>query len=69
MYVMEKLDYRKIPLVKLVDKILVNAAKANASDIHFDPYEKFLKVRVRIDGDLRDYLELPEELKTYYIEN
>lgn len=63
MYVMEKLDYRKIPLVKLVDKILVNAAKANASDIHFDPYEKFLKVRVRIDGDLIDYLELPEELK------
>ena len=41
------------PLVRLVDSILADAVKRNSSDIHFEPEEKFLRLRYRIDGVLR----------------
>ena len=41
------------PLVRLVDSILADAVKRNASDIHFEPEERFLRLRYRIDGVLR----------------
>ena len=50
----------KTPIVNVVDDIIANAAKAGASDIHFDPRENSLMVRIRIDGDLRDYTEIPK---------
>ena len=52
-------DYEKTPIVEIVNNILVDASKRGASDIHFDPYEQFLKTRVRIDGELIDYTEIP----------
>lgn len=52
-------DYEKTPVVEIVNDILIDASKRGASDIHFDPYENFLKTRVRIDGELIDYTEVP----------
>lgn len=53
-------DLTKIPIVNVVDDIIANASRAGASDIHFDPRENSLMVRFRIDGDLRDYTEIPK---------
>ena len=50
----------KTPIVNVVDDIIANASKAGASDIHFDPRENSLMVRIRIDGDLQDYTEIPK---------
>jgi type IV pilus assembly protein PilB len=47
------------PLVKLVDSIVADAIRMGASDIHFETYEKRIRVRFRIDGDLREMAPLP----------
>ncbi|HDN27453.1 MAG TPA: type IV-A pilus assembly ATPase PilB [Thioploca sp.] len=41
------------PVVKFVNKMLYDAIKRGASDLHFEPYEKFFRVRFRIDGMLK----------------
>src|SRR5574344_2412077 len=56
-------DFEKMPIVEIVNDILVDAAKRGASDIHFDPQEKAMKVRIRIDGALTDYAEVPNAVK------
>ena len=53
-------DMTKIPVIDVVDDILVSAAQKGASDIHFDPREEHLLVRIRIDGDLVDYTIIPK---------
>ena len=52
-------DFEKTPVVEIVNNILVDASKRGASDIHFDPTEDFVKCRIRIDGELTDYTEIP----------
>jgi type IV pilus assembly protein PilB len=47
------------PLVKLVDKIIMDAITRGASDIHIETYEKMLRVRYRVDGQLRETPPLP----------
>jgi type IV pilus assembly protein PilB len=47
------------PLVKLVDSIIGDAIRIGASDIHFEMYEKRIRVRYRVDGDLREMAPLP----------
>ena len=47
------------PLVKLVDSIISDAIRMGASDIHFEMYERKIRVRYRIDGDLREMAPLP----------
>lgn len=47
------------PLVKLVDKIILDAITRGASDIHIETYEKILRVRYRVDGQLRETPPLP----------
>lgn len=52
---MDKMDdVRNSPTVKLVDSLLKNAVEQRASDIHIEPYEKFIRVRFRIDGVLKE---------------
>ena len=51
-------DMTKTPVVNVVDDILSYGATHGASDIHFDPREDFLMVRMRVDGDLRDYTKI-----------
>lgn len=49
----EKNEADDAPIVKFVNKMLFDAIKMGASDLHFEPYEKFYRVRFRIDGMLR----------------
>ncbi|MBQ9071553.1 MAG: type II/IV secretion system protein [Bacilli bacterium] len=55
-------DFEKTPVVEIVNEILVDSSKRGASDIHFDPYEGYLKARIRIDGELTDYAEIPNTI-------
>ena len=58
-------DFEKTPIVDIVNEILVDASSRGASDIHFDPKDNMLQIRIRIDGELVDYATVPEE----YIKN
>ena len=51
------------PVVKLVNLILLDAIRKNASDIHVEPYEKQLRIRYRIDGVLYEVMKPPIKLK------
>jgi type IV pilus assembly protein PilB len=51
------------PAVKAVKSILSMAIKRGASDIHIEPYEKKVRVRLRVDGILLEVLELPKKLE------
>lgn len=51
------------PVVKLVNAVLTDAIKKNASDIHIEPYEKIFRVRFRIDGVLYEIMKPPPKLK------
>jgi len=47
------------PVVRFVNKILLDAIKRGASDVHFEPYEKFFRVRTRLDGVLSEVAQPP----------
>jgi type IV pilus assembly protein PilB len=51
------------PVVKLVNLILLDAIRKNASDIHVEPYEKQLRIRYRIDGLLYEVMKPPVKLR------
>ncbi len=51
------------PVVKLVNAILTDAIKKRASDIHVEPYEKYFRVRFRIDGVMYEIMRPPNKLK------
>ena len=51
------------PVVKYVQKVLLDAINGGASDIHFEPYEKFYRIRYRIDGILYDVAQPPLAIK------
>ncbi|HEY0490183.1 MAG TPA: type IV-A pilus assembly ATPase PilB [Telluria sp.] len=50
------------PVVKFVNKVLVDAIRRGASDIHFEPYENEYRVRLRIDGLLKQVTKVPTNL-------
>lgn len=50
------------PVVKFVNKVLIDAIKRGASDIHFEPYETDYRVRLRIDGILKQVAKAPVKL-------
>jgi type IV pilus assembly protein PilB len=50
------------PIVKFVNKVLVDAIKRGASDIHFEPFEAIYRVRLRMDGILRIVATAPNKL-------
>ena len=50
------------PVIRLINGLIAEAVKVKASDIHVEPYEKALSVRLRIDGVLREVLSLPARL-------
>ena len=55
-------DVDDAPVVRFVNKILLDAIKRGASDIHFEPYEKVFRVRTRLDGVLRQVASPPTAL-------
>ena len=60
-------DFQKMPIVDVVNEILVDASKRGASDIHFDPREGHMIIRIRVDGQLMDYADVPNEIRDYLI--
>ena len=55
-------DIEDAPVVRFVNKILLDAIKRGASDIHFEPYEKEFRVRTRLDGVLSEVAQPPVAL-------
>lgn len=55
------------PVVKLVNHLLTDAIAKGASDIHVEPYEKFFRIRYRIDGVLHEVMQPPLKLKNAVI--
>jgi type IV pilus assembly protein PilB len=53
------MDVDDAPVVKFVNKILLDCMKKGASDIHIEPYERFCRVRLRIDGVLQEVARPP----------
>lgn len=51
------------PVVRFVNKMLLDAIKGGASDLHFEPYEKIYRVRFRIDGVLYQMATPPSQLR------
>lgn len=51
------------PVVKFIQKILLDAINDGASDIHFEPYEKYYRIRFRVDGILREVATPPLAIK------
>src|SRR5215469_289809 len=51
------------PIIKLVNLILTDSVKRGASDIHIEPYEKELRVRFRVDGQLQEVMNPPLKLR------
>ena len=56
-------DVDDAPIVKFLQKVLIDAIEAGASDLHFEPYEKFYRIRYRIDGELREMMQPPIAIK------
>src|SRR6187431_1924634 len=55
-------DVEDAPIVRFVNKLLLDAIRRNASDIHFEPYEKMYRIRLRIDGILKEVAQPPMKL-------
>lgn len=55
----ENSDLEDTPIVRYVNKVLLDAIKQGASDIHVEPYEKVFRIRFRVDGILQEVAEPP----------
>jgi len=55
-------DVEDAPIVRFVNKVLLDAIKKGASDIHFEPYEKTYRIRLRLDGYLKELATPPVQL-------
>jgi type IV pilus assembly protein PilB len=56
-------DVDDAPVVRFIQKMLIDAINEGASDIHFEPYEKFYRIRYRTDGVLREMVQPPLALR------
>lgn len=54
-------EVSRAPVVRLVNSILEQAVRVKASDIHIEPLEKSVKVRLRVDGELKEMMNMPKE--------
>ena len=55
-------DVEDAPIVRFVNKLLLDAIRRGASDIHFEPYEKMYRIRLRMDGMLKEVAQPPVQL-------
>ncbi|RJF97744.1 type IV-A pilus assembly ATPase PilB [Noviherbaspirillum saxi] len=56
-------DIDDAPVVKFLQKVLLDAINMGASDLHFEPFEKFYRIRYRVDGVLREIAQPPLAIK------
>ena len=61
------IDFVNTPVVDAVNQIILDAARMGTSDIHFDHTDTCLKIRIRIDGILNDYADVPNNVKNNVI--
>lgn len=54
-------EVKNAPAVRMIDTIIKNAVKARASDIHMEPFKKYIRIRYRIDGELQEMFKSPSE--------
>lgn len=59
----EAVSIEEAPIISLVNKVLIDAVNKETSDIHFEPYEKSLRVRYRIDGVLYEVMNISKKFK------
>lgn len=59
-------DLDDTPVVKFINKVLLDAINKGASDIHFEPYEKMYRVRFRVDGVLKEVAKPPLGMGTRF---
>jgi type IV pilus assembly protein PilB len=58
----ERADVEDAPIVRFVNKVMLDAIKRGASDIHFEPYERSYRIRFRLDGVLKEVAAPPVQL-------
>ena len=59
----EDSEVEDAPVVRYIQKVLIDAIQAGASDIHFEPYEKYYRIRYRLDGILMEVAQPPLAIK------
>ena len=59
----EESEVEDAPVVRYIQKVLLDAISAGASDIHFEPYERFYRIRFRLDGILMEIAQPPLAIK------
>lgn len=60
---MKNYDYDNVAITDIVNSIIVDAINNKASDIHFNPTEDGIDIRIRVDGELRNYSKVPLSVK------
>ncbi|MBI5561449.1 MAG: Flp pilus assembly complex ATPase component TadA [Deltaproteobacteria bacterium] len=48
------------PIIKMVDSIIIHGAQSRASDVHIEPHEKGVKLRIRVDGIMKEAMQFPK---------
>jgi type IV pilus assembly protein PilB len=56
-------DVEDAPIVRFLNKMLMDAVNLGASDLHFEPFEKFYRIRFRVDGVLLEHAQPPVSIK------
>lgn len=56
----EEVEVTSAPIVRLLNSIIEQAVRNKASDIHIEPFSDYVRVRIRIDGDLTEIMTLPK---------
>src|SRR5205085_2235716 len=51
------------PVIRLINKLFLEAIRRKSSDIHIEPFETFTRIRLRIDGSLYEVMRLPPQLR------
>ena len=59
---LEQAEIASAPIVRLLNSIIEQAAQSGASDIHIEPYAEEVRVRMRIDGDLKETMQLNKNI-------
>ncbi len=57
------MEVEDAPVVRFLNKMLLDAITMGASDLHFEPFEKFYRIRFRVDGELREIAQPPLVIK------
>lgn len=60
---MKTYDFENVAITDIVNDIIIDSINYNASDIHFNPKEDGIIIRIRIDGELRNYADVPGSVK------